>query len=1352
MNISSTRTVAVLALLLHGFLAFGQTPDCPKQLFFKTLGTETQTEFGTALIASADTGLYMAGRVGLRTFLRKMTAAGEPIWTRDFQVSPFEAVTPIQIIEDSEGMIVGCGTQAQFAGATRGFVFRYNPLTNTLLWAHPVVGNNPTAAGILEKSAGGSFVYYQNPTLIGGETDIEILDLDRGTGNIIPAFASRYEHISYDALSKMAVSADGSLYGLGWAAGRHGTTTQARRALLARFDPVNGMPIWAKLSHLDTSAQADMYGRDLLVDGDALVAAYVSDEDLNVSGPSFVYLQKTDLDGNVLWLKRYDVVTTILRVISVSDGYVVSGQQNGGEDYFAFKVDKNGDFIWGKTLQHGPTGLGGLNSLGPDQSTSIADSLYFTGFATSGLGDVFFWKMLNDGTTNDSCSLITDLVLADVDVNAEVTDITLNQLLSTTITTNVTPNLTDIDLVENLICPDCTVPDPCPEDNDFSVEIGGIDCVGGQIQMSVSYCDFNGDPLPDGLNITLYDGNPFTGPADKLTTITHAGPQFNCTSVLLVDLESLFGLAALQNGVQIFAVANDPGDANTPYSLNDFPLSDLAECDYTNNMDSLTVQLPAVPTLNLGTDQIICANQSVLLNAGPGFFKYQWSNGISTQTNSISNAGQYRVTVTDACGFQQVDTVGVQVRQLPLVQESGEFCPGKSVTVRGFVFDQIGTFQRTIPGVNGDCDTSATFFIDELPYEERIEVFTICPFETVTINGVVYEDSGLVRDTVPSATTCDTIVFYFINQLPLPFRNTHFDICPGDSVVFNGNVYYQSTGFTDTLYSTGFGCDTVVYVSISVLPGVNASDTIQFCPGTSVEINGQTYTQPGEVVVNIPSSTGGCDTLLTYTLQWQPGPTQDQTVQFCPGTSVDIGGQTYTQPGTVFLTIPGTGGGCDTLVTYTLEWLPSPTRAETLAFCPGTSVEIDGQTYTQPGTVTQNVPDILGGCDTVVTYTLSFSPLPTRSETVEFCAGESLVFNGQTYTQPATVTLTLPGANNDCDTIVTYSLQFLSPPPSTLTLNCPSTVTVATTPGTGATAVNYANPTASSDCVCPGIDISLSSGLASGSLFPVGNTQVCFAAQDSCGSVDNCCFLVTVREELPCDTKTNGCIQYDLLGITANSAQQRTYRIRVTNTCANKLIYTAIQIPDGVTAVSPNNLSTYTSPDGRNYTVRNPNYSPFYSIRFKSTTDSIANGQSDVFEYTLPAQSQPTFINITTRLATQNFYPAHLNTFNCPIGITPSSNREETETFLLELPAAGLLLFPNPTSGELFADLSRWQGQDLNIQVLDSRGARVQFLSMTAASDAQAIPLSGQLASGMYFLEILTTAGDREVARFLLER
>ncbi|MCC7467335.1 MAG: HYR domain-containing protein [Saprospiraceae bacterium] len=1238
---STARIAFFLALIFQGNLIFSQNPDCPAPTFFKTYGLADRSEYATAITNSPDGHLYIAGRNNNRTFIKKISLSGELIWMRDFQLSPFEPISPAEIIVDSDGMIVGCGTQALFAGARRGFAFRYDPNTNTFLWARPITSNNPASGGILENNAGGHFVYYQNPILNNGESDIEILSLDRATGAIIPAFARRYEFVSSDRLSKM-INVNGSLFGIGWSE-VDSNTTNLRRVLLARFNPVNGEPLWARLGHLDFTQQADLYGRDLIADGDALISTYIGTTS-NLGGNYRLFVQKTNLDGIIEWVRQYDLYSSANKLLNVPDGYIIYGNQLGNE-HIVLKIDKNGAVMWTKKFDFGPAGALDEGNQPPNMGAAAADSLYFAGLSTSGVNDMALWKILTDGSMVDSCDYVDTLnVLSTELINPGSIPVDLQHILSTAVQTSVNPTMAANSLPEALICPDCSDPDPCPEDNDFVVTFTGLDCVSGKIKLGFSYCEIDSGLVSDGLSLSIYNGNPFTEPADRLLTIVHdslsAQLNQNCATELLGDLTALLGASNVEDGDKLYIVVNDPGNANTPFSLSDFPLADLAECNYANNLDSFTIDLPTSPTLSLGPDQVICANQSATLDAGPGFYRYQWSNGATTQTTTINFGGNYRVTVTDDCGFRQFDTVSVQVNQLALIQESGSFCPGKSVTVRGFTFDQPGIFQRTLAGQNGACDTIANISITQLPYQEKIVNVFFCPFTTVTINGQVYEDSGLVRDTVPSTDACDTIVLYFLNQLPLPFRTVHFNICPGDSVVFNGNTYYQSTSFTDTLYSSGFGCDTIAYVSIDLLQNVLLSDTISFCPGTSVVLGGQAYTQPGVVNLSLPSATG-CDTLATYLLQWLPAPSRSESVTFCPGESVTINGQSYNQPGTVLVTIPGTGGGCDTVITYTLS--------------------------------------------------------------------------------------------------------YLNLPPSNLSITCPNNINIASTPGSGPVQVTFAMATASSDCTCDNLDINQTSGPASGALFQVGSTQVCFQAEDACGSEKTCCFTVTVREEAACDTKTSGCIVYELLEITANADQERTYHIRVTNNGSNKLTYTAIQLPTGVTAVAPANLSNYTSPDGNAYAVRNPNYTPFYSIRFKSIGDGISNGESDVFSYTLPAQSQPTFINIISRLEPQLFLSAHLNTFNCPIG---AANRD-AQTWN-ELVETSLTVFPNPTDGVLFADLSSWRDQDLVLRVLDARGAVLHQWSAQGGSDAQAIPPAEQLSAGLYFLEVQNQAGRREVARFVL--
>jgi hypothetical protein len=632
------------------------------------------------------------------------------------------------------------------------------------------------------------------------------------------------------------------------------------------------------------------------------------------------------------------------------------------------------------------------------------------------------------------------------------------------------------------------------------------------------------------------------------------------------------------------------------------------------------------------------------------------------------------------------------------------------------------TFTTNVPGIYwvevtdacGDKQRDSVLLTLSLVADVELGDTSLCIGESITIS-------------VPGFDTYDWS----------PADGLDCDTCASVTILTDITTTYTLFATTDD------GCVKNDTFTVTILPLPTRSETIEFCPGDIVSIGGVDYTQSATVVDTIPG-TVGCDTIVTYTLIRLPFNTGTATVQFCPGESVIIGGVEYTQSGTVVDTIAGTAG-CDTILTYTLVLLPFNTASETIQFCPGESVNIGGNTYTQPGTVVDTIPGT-AGCDTIVTYTLVLLPQPTRSETVEFCPGESVSIGGNTYTQPGTVVDTLPAASG-CDTIVTYTLKFIDTPNSSVTLDCPADIDVAVDPGAGPVVVNYDLPDASSDCQCPGIALNLTQGLAPGSAFPLGLTNVCYQAKDSCGNTATCCFEVFVREESACDVKTIGCMKWELLDITKDAENDLTYRIRVTNTCANKLIYTAIQMPDGLVAVAPANNSVFTAQSGRNYDVRNPNYSPFYSIRFKSKADSIANGQSDIFKYKLPGQTMPDYIHVNARLAPQIFYEAHLNTFNCPVGVTPPDDKPAERKSAVV--STGMRLFPNPTSGILYADFSEWAGENLHVQVFGSQGQLLRLLTPVAADTPQALDLPEGLPAGMYFLEVRRENGEKHTKRFV---
>lgn len=737
---------------------------------------------------------------------------------------------------------------------------------------------------------------------------------------------------------------------------------------------------------------------------------------------------------------------------------------------------------------------------------------------------------------------------------------------------------------------------------------------------------------------------------------------------------------------------NDPEGQDTIVLMLDNACScDQLELQYLIN--------DAPPPLQLSlSDQNGCFGGTVTLTPevtdGLPPYQYTWSTGDTTATLTVGVAGAYIVTASDLCGTSITDSALVMLGPPVELSENVSFCAGDSVVVAGMVFTGSGTIIDTLPGMGGACDTVITYTVEELP--------------------------------VPMLS--DTILF-----------------CPGDSVTLAGNTYYGPAVVTDTLPGLGGGCDTLITYTLQLRTQVILSDTIIFCEGDSIIIGGVAYTGSGVVMDTLPGQDGACDTLVTYTLEVLPKPERAETLALCPRETVIIEGVTYTAPATVAAIAPGQNGACDTLVTYVLELRPQPTRAETITFCPGETVTIGGVPYTSSATVVDTIPGQNGACDTIVTYTLERLPQPTRAETIAFCPGETITIGNQAYNQPGIVNDTIPAATG-CDTIVTYTLKYLTPAPSTVSISCPNNIALSPA---APTTVKYDNPVADSDCPCPGLAVELTSGLPSGSVFPFGANTVCYTATDSCGNTASCCFTVTLTETTACDIKEIGCIKFELLSVTRDAMANTTFRIRVTNNCPNELIYTAFQLPKGVVANSPVDNSVYTAPSGREYDVRNPNFSPIYSIRFSSAGAGIANGASDIFEYTLPPRRYPQYINAIAKVATQTYYEAHLNTFYCPIGVTPPGARQEQ---VLQAESTGLQVFPNPTTGVLYADLSAWQGQAVTLRVFDGRGLQVLSQRVSAESGAQDIRLPDNLATGLYILEAVPTNGEKQVVRFVVQR
>lgn len=153
-------------------------------------------------------------------------------------------------------------------------------------------------------------------------------------------------------------------------------------------------------------------------------------------------------------------------------------------------------------------------------------------------------------------------------------------------------------------------------------------------------------------------------------------------------------------------------------------------------LGSTGISVPTQVTVNTKPNPVItgapviCSGTPAILNAGAGYAAYLWSNGVTTQTNSVTAAGIYTVIVTNASGCSATsapDTVKTSTKPVPVISASGStsnVCPGQSVTLdagagataylwstsatsRTIVVSTAGSYTVTVTNNAGCSGTSA---------------------------------------------------------------------------------------------------------------------------------------------------------------------------------------------------------------------------------------------------------------------------------------------------------------------------------------------------------------------------------------------------------------------------------------------------------------------------------------------------------------------------------------------------------------------------------------------------------------------------------------------------------------------
>jgi 3'-phosphoadenosine 5'-phosphosulfate sulfotransferase (PAPS reductase)/FAD synthetase len=501
---------------------------------------------------------------------------------------------------------------------------------------------------------------------------------------------------------------------------------------------------------------------------------------------------------------------------------------------------------------------------------------------------------------------------------------------------------------------------------------------------------------------TWIDGTTYTSSTNTATTILTASN--GCDSMVTLDLT----INTTLTGTDIITTCGSyTWIDGTTYTSSNYVATDtltsLGGCD-----SIVYLNLTIVPNIST-TDQIAACGS------------YTWINGITYTSSNYSDT----VVLSSQSGCDSVVTLDLTINTPASGTDVITAC-GSYTWIDGTTYtSSTNTATTTLTASNG-CDSVVTLDLTINTPASGTDVITACGSYT-WIDGTTYTSStNTATTTLTASNGCDSVVTL---DLTINTNLTGTDIITtcGSYTWIDGTTYTSSNYVaTDTLSSLG-GCDSIVYLNLTIVPNISTTDQIAAC-GSYTWINGITYTSSNYSDTVVLSSQSGCDSVITLDLTINPPYTGTDVITACESYTW-IDGNTYTASNNSATHLLTGANGCDSTVTLNLTINNTSTGTDVISAC-GSYTWIDGTTYTSSTNTATTILTASNGCDSVVTLDLTINTPASGTDVITACGSYTWI-DGTTYTSSTNTATTILTASNGCDSIVTLDLTINSPVTST---------------------------------------------------------------------------------------------------------------------------------------------------------------------------------------------------------------------------------------------------------------------------------------------------------------------------------
>jgi hypothetical protein len=308
------------------------------------------------------------------------------------------------------------------------------------------------------------------------------------------------------------------------------------------------------------------------------------------------------------------------------------------------------------------------------------------------------------------------------------------------------------------------------------------------------------------------------------------------------------------------------------------------------------------------------------------------------------------------------------------------------------------------------------------------------------------------------------------------------------------------------------------------------------------------------------------------------------------------------------------------------------------------------------------------------------------------------------------------------------------------TIACPTNIVMNNDSGVCGAVVTYTTPVGADNCT--GVTTAMSTGLASGSTFPVGVTTVTYVATDASNNQDSCSFTVTVNDtELPtitCPANISSCDS--IVNYTAPVGADNCTGVTTAMTAG---LASGSVFPIGTTTITYLATDASNNEDSCSFTVT-VNPKPAVAIA-AFTPDTVCETDPAI---NLPVGTPATGTYSGNGVVGTTFNPntagvgAHYVVYSYTDSITTCSNMDSTMIVVISCVGvdengalAGVNIYPNPTNNIINITLGNITA-DVNLTLTSIEG-KIVYQENNVSDNKVSVDLSNN-SKGIYFLKVET--------------